>query len=170
MIALALAEAEYLDEDEEDLGPSFALPPLYVLRTAVRCPECGQAQHVYALGCTAFHDAQDRDPIEQFHFLSYVRSVPTEIAAMLKAKCPSYFLDRDDISSTAYLMNHCGCGARLDDDFLHGDVGAAFWPDTPHGYGQLMLFRLFVAQTIPVECSYALGGGEYLSFALAEAW
>ena len=29
-----------------------------------------------------------------------------------------------------YLMNHCRCDVRLDDDHLHGDVGAAFWPDT----------------------------------------
>ena len=67
-------------------------------------------------------------------------------------------------------MNHCGCGAKLDDEFLHGDVGAAFCPDTPEGYGQLMLFRLQITQDIPVECSYALGGGEYLSFATAGAW
>ena len=47
-----------MDEDEE-LGPSLAIPPLYVLRTAARCPECGKAKHVYTLGCAAFHDAED---------------------------------------------------------------------------------------------------------------
>jgi hypothetical protein len=161
---------EYLDDEKEGLGPSLALPPLYVLRTAVRCPKCGKAQHVYALGCTAFHDAEDRDPIEQFHFLSFVHSIPTGIAAMLRATCPSYFLDRESAAERPYLMNHCGCGAKLDDDLLHGDVGAPFWPDTPEGYGQLMLFRLLITQAIPVECSYTLGGGEYLSFGLAEAW
>ena len=39
-------------------------------------------------------------------------------------------------------MNHCQCGAKLDDDYLHGDVGAAFWPDTPEGYEEFKLFRL----------------------------
>ena len=28
----------------EELGPSLAMPPLYVLRAATRCPKCGQAR------------------------------------------------------------------------------------------------------------------------------
>ena len=67
-------------------------------------------------------------------------------------------------------MNHCGCGARLDDKFLYADVGAAFCRSTPDGYGQIMLFRLPIREPIPLECSYSLGGGEYLNFATAEAW
>ena len=43
-------------------------------------------------------------------------------------------------------MNHCKCGARLDDDYVSGDVGAAFWPDTPDGYGDFE-FHEFRAST-----------------------
>jgi hypothetical protein len=49
-------------------------------------------------------------------------------------------------------------------------VGAAFWPDTPKGYAAFRLFRLPVVEPLPVECSYTIGGGEYLNFAQAEAW
>ena len=157
-------------DDDEHLGPSLAVPPLYALRTAIRCPACRQALHVFALGCAAFHDAEEGYPIKEFHFLSYVRSVPNELTALLREKCPSYFLDRDDAADQPYLMNHCPCGANVDDDFLHGDVGAAFVPDTPDGYGSLTLFRLPIAEAMPVTCSYAIGGGEYLSLAHAEAW
>jgi hypothetical protein len=158
------------DDEEEALGPSLAYPPLYVLRTADHCPACGKAQHVYALGCAAFQDAEERYLIKQFHFLRLIRSVPEELTALLKQKCPSFFLDRAEDGEPPYLMNHCGCGARLDDDLLHGDVGAAFWPDTPEGYGYLTLFLLPIDEPIPVESSWMLGGGEYLSVAQAEAW
>lgn len=88
-------EDEYLDE-EEVLGPSLAVPPLYVLRTAIGCPQCRKAVPVYALGSTAFQDAEERHLIEEFHFLNFVRSVPAELTALLNVKCPSYFLDRED--------------------------------------------------------------------------
>ena len=63
-----LEEAEYLD-DEEDLGPCTAFPPLYVLRAAARCPDCGKAEHVYALGCAAFHHPENSFPIECSYIL-----------------------------------------------------------------------------------------------------
>jgi hypothetical protein len=159
------------DSDDEDYGPSLAYPPLYVLRTADYCPECGEALHVYTLGCGAFRDAEDGgEPIDQFHFLHHISSVPEPLLALLKARCPGYYPDQAEGGEATYLMNHCPCGAKLDDEHLHGDVGAAFWPDTPEGYGNFRLFRLPVDQPIPVECSLTIGGGEYLSFAQAEAW
>lgn len=68
-------------------------------------------------------------------------------------------------------MNHCRCGARLDDDYVSGDVGAAFWPDSPDGYRELFtLFRLPLDKPVLVESSYMLGGGEYLDLDQAETW
>jgi hypothetical protein len=172
-MAMAMAEATQDDDDyeDEDYGPSLAMPPLYVLRTAERCPKCGKALHVYTLGCTAYRDAEDGgEPIDQFHFLQRIESIPQPILALLKTKLPGYYLDHTEEGETPYLMNHCPCGAKLDDDFLHGDVGAAFWPDTPEGFAVFRLIRLPVEEPIPIVCSYSIGGGEYLSIAKAEAW
>ncbi len=38
------AVSDHDDWVVEELGPSLAMPPLYVLRAATRCPKCGQAQ------------------------------------------------------------------------------------------------------------------------------
>jgi hypothetical protein len=151
-------------EADDPLGPSLAMPPLYVLRIAARCPACGQAMHVYTIGCAAYHDAEDRRPIEDFHFLRRIAGVPDEVMELLKAKCTGFFLDEAEYSERPYLMNHCRCGAKLDDDYLHGDVGAAFWPDTPDGYGNFQLFLLPIDEPIPTESSYMIGGGEYLDY------
>jgi hypothetical protein len=172
-MAISMIEAANDDDDyeEEDYGPSLAYPPLYVLRTADLCPECGEALHVYTLGCSAYRDAEDGgEPIDQFHFLHHIRSVPEPLLVLLKAKVPGYYLDQAEGEDTPYLMNHCPCGARLDDEQLHGDVGAAFWPDTPEGFTAFRLFLLPLTEPIPVDCSYTIGGGEYLSIAKAEAW
>lgn len=161
-----------IDEDErhEDLRPSVAVPPLYVLRAGCRCPECGKANYAYTLGCTAFRDAEERGLVEEFHFLRSIRRVPEEVMELLKDKCPYYFTDEVDRSKPPYLMNHCRCGVKLDDDLLHGDVGAPFWPDTAEDFGYIKVFRLPIHEPIPIDCSYAIGGGEYLKLDKAEAW
>lgn len=168
-----MTEAANNDDDyeEEDYGPSLAYPPLYVLRTADYCPECEQALRVYMLGCASFHDAEDLRPIDDFHFLRLIRSVPDSVITLLKRNCPGYYLDQEEEGDDRpYLMNHCRCGAKLDDDYLQGDVGAAFWPDTPEGFAAFRLFRLPIAEPIAIECAYTIGGGEYLSIDKAEAW
>jgi hypothetical protein len=157
------------DEDQK-LGPSQALPPLYVLRTAAYCPECDQAQHVYTLGCAAFHDAENSRPVDDFHFLNRIESIPQPLMSLLKTKLPGYYPDRTEPGELPYLMNHCRCGAKLDDDFVSGDAGAAFWPDTPGGLGDFRLLRLPVEGPIPIRCSYAIGGGVYLDFARSWDW
>ena len=88
-----LEEDEY--PDQEHMRPSLAFPPFHVLRTADRCPECGRAVHVYALGCTAFQDAGDRYVSRQFHFLTLLRSLPEALLSLLKTRCPSLYLDRE---------------------------------------------------------------------------
>jgi hypothetical protein len=162
-----------LDDDdceEQESGPSLAIPPLYVLRTADDCPECGKAMHVYTLGCSAFCDADGNEEVEDFFFLRVIRSVPEDVLKLLKPRCPNYFLDHTEERERPYLINHCDCGAMLDDFFLHGDVGAAFMPDTPEGYSNIKLFMLPIDEAIPVESSYTLGGDEYLDFDDVADW
>jgi hypothetical protein len=100
-MAMAMIEAANDDYDDEDDGPSLAIPPLYVLRTAVTCPECGQSQHAYALGCAAYQDAEDGgEPIDDFHFLSRIESVPEPVLALLTANAPRFTLDHTEEGET----------------------------------------------------------------------
>jgi hypothetical protein len=157
-------------EEEPEFYPTLALPPIYLLRTAEGCPECGRAMYVHTLGCHAFRPDDDPRPIEVFHFLHQIESVPEEVMDLLKAKCPGYTLDTTREGERPYLMDHCACGAKLDDDYLHGDVGAAFFPDTPEGYGNIKLFLLPIDEAIPVTSSWTIGGDEYLDFDEVQEW
>jgi hypothetical protein len=166
----AIVDNEIENCDDEGCGPSMALPPLYVLRAVAYCPQCRRPIHVYTLGCAAFHDAGDNRPVDDFHFLRQISSVPQALLKLLKDKCPGYYLDQEDSYDRPYLMNHCQCGAKLDDDYVSGDVGAAFWPDTPEGYEELKLFKLPIDEAIAIQSSWSLGGGEYLTLDKARPW
>jgi hypothetical protein len=166
----AMIDEERPYEDEDGLGPSVALPPLYVLRATERCQHCGEAQHVYALGCASFHDAIDGFAIKIFHFLSRVRSVPAQLLGVLKTHCPGYYADHLEGEEPTCLLNHCRCGNVFGDDYLHVSFGAAFCPETPEGYLRIKLFQLPISEAVPIACSYTIGGGEYLDFSQAEVW
>jgi hypothetical protein len=152
------------DDDEPERHTPMAYPPLYVLRTAATCPACGTAMHVFQLGCSAFCDADSDEEVEDFFFLQQIESLPKPVEKLLKKNCPGYYFDREEPAGRPYLMNHCRCGAKLDTDYLHGDVGAAFWPDTPEGYEQFQLFILPIDEPILIECCEASGGGDYLDY------
>jgi hypothetical protein len=65
-------------------------------------------------------------------------------------------------------MNHGGCGPTIDDDFLRGNIGAAFWTGQSTEHAHMPLFRLPITEPIPVRCSYSFGGAEYLKTDKAE--
>lgn len=162
---------EELDHGRGKRAPrkSLAIPPIYVLRVAKSCSNCGARRDVYALGCAAFQDAEGGFSIEVFHFLSHVRKLPDPVLRLLKG-CAGYFPDHAAEGEPPYLMNHCRCSARFDDDELHGHVGAAFRPGTPGGYRRIKPFQLLILKPIPIECSYATGGGDYLGLEKAALW
>jgi hypothetical protein len=158
------------DDAGEACGPAMAFPPIYVLRTTARCPECGQALHVYTLGCAAYRDADDHRPTEVFHFLRLIESLPENVLALLAARCPGYEFDHDNNHHRPCLVNHCRCGAKLGDDHLFGEVGAAYQPDTPGGHAAIRPFLLAIDEAIPLVGSYAIGGDAYLDLDNAEPW
>jgi hypothetical protein len=168
---LAMLEVEEPHDKEDAFGSTLAVPPLYVLRTIERCPRCGMAQNVYAFGGNGFYEAEDGFPTPVFRILCFVRSVPDQVLDLLKAHCPSLYLDHAEDREPPYLMNHCGCGTRLDDDYLHGKSGAAFWPRTLAGYGHIKPILLPIRGAIALECSYSGAGGcHYLDVRRAETW
>jgi hypothetical protein len=59
-------------------------------------------------------------------------------------------------------MNHCPCGAKLTDDRLHREIGAAFYPTSPEACGGIVVRRLLVHDNILITCSWNVGLGDML--------
>jgi hypothetical protein len=99
-----------------------------------------------------------------------VTSTPAALTTLLTEKCPTFFLDEEDLPCAPYLMNHCGCGARIDDHYLRWDVRAPFSPVPTAEYAHMTLFRLPITEPVPVRCSYSVGGGHYLPVCKVHEW
>lgn len=115
---------QWVPEEPEEI---FAYAPLYLVKSSEGCWKCGQSAEVYCLASEGFESGG------YFHedfFVTYgsLETVPASLRQHFMANCPSY---REDYSKTAggrYCMNHCSCGAKLGDFYLHNEPGGAFFP------------------------------------------
>jgi hypothetical protein len=67
-------------------------------------------------------------------------------------------------------MNHCGCGAQLGDDYLHGHRRAVFALRHQSEYAHMVLFRLPLAEPVPIRCAAPVVIGHYPRVAQVFAW
>ena len=118
---------------------SKAIPPLYLLRAGERCPSCGEATNVYTLAASGLYDALDADTFADFIVITSVEYLPPRLLKLFQDRCPDWYFDREG-SGAPYLMNHCrACSGKLSDHYIHGDVGAAFFPTSPEECRNILL-------------------------------
>lgn len=152
---------------------SWAKPPLCVVKSSQCCPECGTAAPVYTLACPALYDPGERHTFEKFMVITHVTYIPNDILTLLEERCPTWRFDTEGPIEPSYLMNHCRCGAKLDDGCLHGDYGGAFLPQSWREARKIRLLSLPSAggrEKIPLVCEWVLGLGRFLDFGQAEPW
>ena len=149
---------------------SRAIPPLYVLRAGECCPECGAGTNVYTLAASGLHDVPQDATLEGFLVLTHIESLPKRLLALLKERCTGYGLDREAWSESPYLMNHCQCGAKLTDHYVHAEPGSAFFPTSPEECWNISLFTLPVSKEMPLRCSWTAGLGDLLDLDKALPW
>jgi hypothetical protein len=150
---------------------SQALPPLYLLRCPDTCPKCQEKAHVYTLAAAGLYDALEDDTFDDFIVLTRIERLPRRILRLLKGRCPTWSLDREEPDEPPYLMNHCrSCGAKLTDHYVHGDAGAAFYPTSPDECRNIKLFTLPTDddEDILIKCSWNIGIADLLDFDQAE--
>jgi hypothetical protein len=67
-------------------------------------------------------------------------------------------------------MNHCRCGAKLEDDSLHLVPGAAFTPQSKSERRIPQLFILPFEQELPITASYTQGSQRLVTGLKPRPW
>ena len=80
-----------------------ALPPIYIVESPTKCWRCGISIPVVALASQGFVDGAE----------------PMQIQAFMRRLYPKYFKDYSRTTHSRYFMNHCSCGAKLGDFYMH---------------------------------------------------
>ena len=139
----------------------WALPNIYLATGKDKCPLCGELVSVYCLASDNYEyiekDKNAEPPIEGVITYSYLKTAPKVLEKFFQLNCTSYFMDHSRTAETHYYMNHCSCGAKLGDNFLHSEPGGAFFPETEDEAKSIELRRITPTEdklplaAIPVE-------------------
>lgn len=112
--------------DEDGMSYSYALGRLYLVQASERCWRCATATSVYCLASDGF-ESEGFFCENEFTTWGYLNKVPSFLNEHFGQHCPSYFHDYSKKAGGAYCMNHCECGAKLGDFYLHNEPGGGFF-------------------------------------------
>lgn len=113
-----------------------AICPFYVLESIEVCWKCQADAAAVTLASMGFVPleasvAEQQDLREETAVLvlySYIEHLPPRLAAFMRGKYPSYYVDFSKTTQSFYWMNHCPCAAPLGDFHLHSEPDGAFFP------------------------------------------
>ncbi|MCZ6690352.1 MAG: hypothetical protein O7H41_12170 [Planctomycetota bacterium] len=133
-------------------------PPVYLVHSSMTCWKCGAPQVVVAI---AAHNVEGlEDTVSVF---SEVTSLPKELLAHMRKRCPTYRLRYSRTAEMRYFANTCGsCAALFGDFYLHSEPGGAFFPDSEEAAARMSVEVLPVRGEIRIAGWLGTGLGEII--------
>jgi hypothetical protein len=134
---------------------------------------------VITLACEGIAQTEEDDEGELYEeemegvfILSEVGHLPPSLAAFLSTRYPLYFLDHCQgpeapeepfPRSYSYYMNHCACGAKFEDFYLHNEPGGAFFPTDEQACERMTLFHLAGVESFALSCGFGTGPDDLIA-------
>jgi len=107
-------------------GSVLAFTPIYLVRSTDTCQRCGKKIVVFCLASDGF--VADGCFHENFFVTySYLANIPEILNQYFRENCPSYRIDYSKTINDSYCMNHCSCGAKRGDFYLHNEPSGGFF-------------------------------------------
>ena len=101
---------------------------LLLLAAQQACWQCEQTTMVYCLATRKLKDESQARTKTGFFTLHHLRALPPALNALLLEKSITYSFDHSAKRKENYWLNHCQCGAKIEDMLLHQRRGNAFSP------------------------------------------
>ena len=140
---------------------TISCPWLAVVQGTTTCYVCKARVPVVAIAAPPEARVDGDYPLGEHGWLglSELESLPDAIMEEMRAWAPGFRADENFTAGIAYLMNHCGCGAKLGDHYLHSEPDGPFF-----GMETAGLKANIVDRALVVGASYSEGAlAEWLS-------
>lgn len=98
--------------------------PLFMVEAKTTCRICQERIPVLALAT----EMLDSNGEPYICTLPHVEEVPADVASLLENAYPLFKKDFSIATDSRCLLNHCPCGAVLEDWDLHEEPGGSFYP------------------------------------------
>lgn len=142
--------------DQYDEDATFAYTPIYLVKSADTCWKCGNRADVFCLASDGF-ESEGYFYEGLFVTYGYLESIPKNLLQYFRENCPSYYPDYSKTTNNSYCMNHCSCGAKLGDFYLHSEPGGGFFPTNEKRAKEIVLAEIRGLNSHRIELSASPG-------------
>jgi hypothetical protein len=143
-----------LEKPEPASGPEATLiAPVFMITSETFCDHCGGIAPVIALAASGVERHETGTRIDRFVVACWITWLSPSLVAALAERASSFFLDWTS-SGSCYYLNHCSCGAGLDDFDLHEEPDGAFFPMEAEACGGMRLITLPAMADLTVAGSW----------------
>lgn len=126
---------------------------IYLIQSQESCYKCNNKTEVFCIAGDGILFDED-DPLNSFVRIFHVESLPKKLSLSLKERAPTYYVDYSRTANGNYYMNHCKCGAKLGDFFMHCEPGGAFLPMYKEDVKGISILDLSINDNLKVKASY----------------
>lgn len=152
------------DSAEFQPGNSLTLKQkIYLLRSWENCYKCGNAAEVFCLAADGVVEHDMSSEFKEFFNFHYLTSAPQKIKNLFKKYAPTYYFDYSKQTESSYFINHCKCGAKLGDFFLHCEPHGAFFPMSPEEVkNKITMHSIQTSEPITINSVYGFGDTNFI--------
>lgn len=159
-----LSKQSKSESDELRLNMSLTLKQeIYLLRSWEKCYKCGNTADVFCLAADGLIDHETDSDFKQFFTFHYLTSVSQKIKNLFKKHSPTYYFDYSKQTESSYFMNHCKCGAKLGDFFLHQEPGGAFFPmSLEEARNNVTMHQIQTSEPVRINSTYGVSDTDFV--------
>lgn len=139
-------------------------PGIYLLRSWEECYRCDNAADVFCLAADGLIDYTADSDFNGFFTFHYLTSVSQKIKDLFKKHAPTYYFDYSKQTNSSYFMNHCKCGAKLGDFFLHHEPGGAFLPmSSEKAKNNITMYPIQTSESVKIDAGYGTSDIDFIT-------
>ena len=125
----------------------------YLLRSWRECYKCGNMADVFCLASSGLRDEEGRLR-HGFHTFSNLVFVPEKLRIFLEKNADTYYPSYSKTAGIKYFLNHCDCGAKLGDFFMHCEPRGAFFPTSIEEADKITMHWINAFEPLKIAADY----------------
>lgn len=127
---------------------------IYLLHSWERCYKCGAIADVFCLAADGVRDENSNIDVDGFFTISFLTFASEKMVNLFRRYTPTYYMDYTKQSGMSYYVNHCKCGAKLGDHYLHHLEGAFLPMSEDEAEHNIVKHDILTTQLVKVDAVY----------------
>jgi Domain of unknown function (DUF5710) len=142
----------------EEEGQLRVHGPIFVAESRTTCRSCKDETPVIALAVEMLDETGE----PYLSLLTTIEELPPDLSGLLGSRYPFFKKGFSECEEMVCMMNHCRCGALLEDFVLQGEPGESFFPTSPEEGMKVLLRRMPTSGCVVLTAGYSVSTENFI--------